>query len=264
MTLDPNMIVAGGGMWAALKTDAGKNLVGPITEEFGLALSDIAKIYRFYQGHILGMIFKRWEESHGDKPPITPEQFKKILPLLQLASVQNDEELQAKWAALLENTANANDGVLPSFGQTLSQLTSDEAKFLDGLFALASKPKAYLADCRPGMEPFDYVTLIKVYDPSINPGIGPAERQLYEVKMSADQLANYDRLTRAELVIQDLVRLGIIGETHTLEPSRFADFGIARIPIEQARAIFSTRYSFTHYGLSFVRALTVKHERSKE
>lgn len=256
MAIDPKLASGAAAVLAVLKSDLGKKLFGPVCDELGLALGDLAGIYRFYQIENLGKIFTKWARSRDNRPSLNQDDFRKILPLIQLASVQSDEELQTRWAALLENTVTTTDGILPSFGQTLSQLTSEEARFLDRLFAAVSQPRGHVSKHRPGREPFEYVTLVKTYDPSIDAGINPAERELFKNIMSEDQLRNYDKLTQAELVFQDLERLGIIAETQTAEPDRYLTAGTAKIPVEGSQTVLRSEYSFTQYGVSFVRAVT--------
>jgi Abortive infection alpha len=254
--MDPKLMPEALGLLATLKSDAGKKLLSPLFEQLGLSLSDLAGIYRFYQNECLEKVFTKWGASRANKPPLSAEDFRKVMPLLLLASVQSDEELQTRWATLLENTVMASDGILPSFGQTLSQLTSEEARFLDRLFMLVSQPKGYLSEHRPGREPLEHLTLVKLYDPSINAGVNPAERELFKEQMSEEQRRNYDKLTQAELVIQDLERLGIIAQTQRAEADRYVVFGTAKIPIEGSQTVLRSEYSFTQYGISFVRTVT--------
>jgi Abortive infection alpha len=254
--IDPKLASEAVVLFAALKSDAGKKLLGPLAEQFGLALGDLGQIFRFYQRDNLDKIFTKWAASRDDKPPLNEHDFQKIIPLLQLASLQSDEELQTRWAALLENTVTTTDGILPSFGQTLSQLTSEEARFLDRLFAFVSQPKGYLSQHHPGREPLEYVSLVNIFDPSIAPGIGPAEREFFKDKLSEQQLKNYDRLTQGELVIQDLERLGILNQTQRAEADRYMVAGTGDIPFERSTTHLWTGYSFTQYGVSFVHAIT--------
>ena len=63
---------------------------------------------------------------------------KTLVPLLELAGLEDpdDEDMQARWTALLANAAAgdaANGEVLPSFPQILSELTPVEAQMLDWL-----------------------------------------------------------------------------------------------------------------------------------
>jgi hypothetical protein len=233
---------------AILKSESGKKLLAPVAEQLGAALGDLGSIYRFYQADCLEKIFTKWAASRGDKPGLTPEEWLKVMPLLQLASAQGDEELQKRWAVLLEHTVTTTNGFLPSFGQTLSQLTSDEAKFLDRLFVVASKPMNYTPAHHPGpgRDPLHYVEMMETYDPSIDtrpidPKVGPppwlgADRGFLEDQIGKKLAENYEKKTQAELVFHDLERLGII-----TREEKFSS---------------SPAYSFTQYGLSFVRAVT--------
>jgi hypothetical protein len=193
--MEPKVVVAeAGAALAFLKSDVGKKLLGGLADQLGLALADIGEVYRFYQNQFLEGIFTKWAAAREGKPPLSGEDFLRVMPLLQLASVQSDEELQARWAALLESTVTATDAVLPSFGQTLSQLSAEEAKFLDRLFTFVTQPTGYLSEHRLGRDPFDYATLVRVYDPRLT-AMNPAERQVFKDSMTKEQLQNYDKLT---------------------------------------------------------------------
>jgi len=238
------------GVLAFLQTDVGKKLVTPLAEQLGLSLGDIGEFYRSCQSVVLAKILTKWGAARGSKPPLRQEDLLKVMPLLQLASVQSDEELQARWAALLESTVTATDAVLPSFGQTLSQLSAEEAKFLDRLFIFVTQPTGNLSEHRMGRDPFDYATLVRVYDPRLT-AMNPAERQVFKDAMTKEQLENYDKLTQAELVIQDLERLGIITHEQMAEEHLHIAAGT---PL--AQTTLRSEYSFTQYGVSFVRAVT--------
>jgi hypothetical protein len=74
----------------------------------------------------------------GREPqPVEP---KVLLPLVQAASLETDETLTEKWAALLANAADplSERNVTPVYGDILRQLTSQEVKVLNMLFVEAS------------------------------------------------------------------------------------------------------------------------------
>ena len=112
-----------------LETDVSRHLLDPAASEVGKLMGEIASVARFYATDNMARIFKRWAESRNGRPVVEVE-FKRVLPLLPTASLVSDEELQELWARLLEATAQTESNVLPSFGQTLAQLTRSEAKFL--------------------------------------------------------------------------------------------------------------------------------------
>jgi hypothetical protein len=62
---------------------------------------------------------------------------KTMVPLLQYASLEEDESLQVRWAAMLANASREKVGVHPLFPQLLSRLSSRDVKFLEGVFGSA-------------------------------------------------------------------------------------------------------------------------------
>jgi hypothetical protein len=108
-----------------------QKLAGPAAEEIGLTLRDSVRVYRFRRQLRL---FKRVQEMLADanvKPqPVEP---RVLLPVADYASVESNDELQDKWAALLANAANPGGRplLLPSFIETLKQLSPTEASMLD-------------------------------------------------------------------------------------------------------------------------------------
>lgn len=233
-----------------------RNLLSPVTNELGLMLGDIGNVVRFYANENLRKIFKKWAEMR-DKAPLNPEDVMRVLPLLQSASMQCDEELQERWAALLENTVSDNGGVLPSFGQALMQISSEEARYLDRLWNFASTPLPYLSERRTGRETFEWFKLIEAYDPDLY-APSPAEQTLYKDRMSPEQLAAYDKMTKVELMIQDFERLGIIARESELEPPTRIPYAfeseVVSLPV--GGPTLKTKFSLTQYGISFMGAVT--------
>jgi Abortive infection alpha len=57
-----------------------------------------------------------------------------LVPLLEAASLSEDESIAAKWATLLANATDpAVDAIPPSFPNILRELTPDEARLLDAI-----------------------------------------------------------------------------------------------------------------------------------
>jgi hypothetical protein len=65
-----------------------------------------------------------------------PVPMKTVVPLLQYASLEEDEFLRTKWAAVLANATVPSGKVRASFAEVLRQLTPQAVLFLDALFAL--------------------------------------------------------------------------------------------------------------------------------
>lgn len=168
-----------------LESEPAKNLLSPPTKEIGEFLGTLANLTRFYATENLERILKKWAEFRR-RCTLSAEEFKKVMPLLPLASMVSDEELQKRWAALMESTATDN-GCLPSFGQTLAQLTSEEVRYIDRLWKVVSSPTDYLSTNRPGREPLSYTNLVQVLDPGINAGVNPAEWELFRERFTDEQ-----------------------------------------------------------------------------
>jgi hypothetical protein len=232
-----------------LETEPVKNLLGPVTKELGLIGDDLASIVRFYINLNLQKVFKLWAKSRKNKPLPSDTDFGNLLPLIQLASLQSDEELQARWAALLENAVVSDNGVLPSFGQTLSQLTAQEARYIDRLYAHVRK-KMLRSGGSVEMRNID---------------IG-RERELhgvYDERLSvmswAEALTLKRKIDEAHLAADDLLRLGIIARRHEVARMHISERDLRSLSSLSTK-IQDTEleliYSFTEYGLNFVRAVS--------
>jgi hypothetical protein len=233
-------LVAGG---AVVAHKAGKKLLGPLADRLGIAIADLGDVYHFYQTQFLVKIFTKWAESRGDKPPLTEEELKRVLPLLPLASVQFDEELHRHWAALLEHAATSPGTMSVSFGHTLSQLTAEEAKFLDRLLAKKREDgrALWLSDSE----------MFKVLDPRIEIAPHTRPRPLTKEQDEANK-----RLDHAWLVLRDLIRLGLL-----LEETGDNDYVTIPDGYEEGHRVVLYQdekryYPFSAYGEEFIRAVT--------
>jgi hypothetical protein len=98
------------------------NILSPPTKEIGELLGTIANLCRFYATENLASIFKEWAKYRRGERLLNGDDLRKVIPLLPSASMVRDDELQEKWARLMESTVNG-DGRCAAFGQTLSQLS---------------------------------------------------------------------------------------------------------------------------------------------
>ena len=235
------------------------NLLGPITKDVGLALGDVGSIFRFYVHDNLTKVFRRWaEQRHGT--PIQPSDFKRVLALLQGASLQSNDELQERWAALLESTVTDAGTVLPSFGYTLSQLTAHEARYLDDLWKSVISPPPI----RPnpsGHEHFDYLHMMRVFDPSLSRHItNHFQKTVLKHTLTQEQADAIEKQAKLDLMIQDFERLGIIGSNTDLKPGRsqVLVFGSKRVAVPGENPTLEEHTSFTPYGIYFIQAVTPK------
>ena len=246
-------IVKGG-----LNSDPVKNLLGPVTKNIGSMLGLVSDIARFYTEENLKNIFTKWAERREGKP-VEPEEFKRVLPFLQDAAMQSDDELQDRWAALLENVATETNGVLPSFGQTLAQITPAEARYLDRIWECVMAPNNFNSGKRLGRDSLSETDLANIYNPELR-APNPAQMRVYRDQMSPEQLAAYEEVTNFELVLHDLERLSLIEKELEYDSGKTKTFDIyghtVVIPAEDSG--INVSYALTQYGVNFILAVQPK------
>ena len=250
MHLDPNTVKDA---LSILNNEQVKNIVFPTTKAIGESLKDL---YDATIGENMRNVADRFRERRSGKRPTTHEDFKVIIPLLQGASVQSDPTLQDRWANLMDSAIDQTEGYLPSFAQTLSEMSADEAHYLDRLLAFFSQPLDINTGLPFAMWPVEHWKLVEVYDPKFRINFGHAEYWLHKDKMGDDDKATYAKLNHIELVIQDLIRLGIISRTEKAEAKDHYLLGQTPMPMKGSETALKTEYALTHYGVSFIRAVS--------
>jgi len=107
-------------------------LFGAAATEVGLSFADSARTWRLKrQFRLYQKIAAMVEDGNIAVGPVPPGL---LFPILQAASLEDDEDLQSHWAALLVNAGIDSNSVHPSFIEILRQLTSEDARLLDKLY----------------------------------------------------------------------------------------------------------------------------------
>jgi len=118
-----------------------ETISGPFAAEIGAVFGDKAKVYRLKNAVKCMKKAKEILEEVG----INPGQVKPriLLPLIENASLDEDEGLQEKWAALLANAANPkhNPPVRADYSDILRQLTPNDVKFVGSIYDRCIDPK---------------------------------------------------------------------------------------------------------------------------
>ncbi|HCT59408.1 MAG TPA: hypothetical protein DGA22_00845 [Acidobacterium sp.] len=250
-----------------LDSEVAKNLLAPVTTELGLALGEIGSAFRFYVSENLKTVFKKWANQRQGQP-VDPEQFQRVLPLLQDASLQSDDALQERWAALLESTVTRPENVLPSFGNTLSQLTAHEARYLDELWTAMNRKFPVKGEpYRRNERLFDFRFMMFVFDPQLSTQLlaeYKARRMLHQPVSQAEMNASAKR-DELRLIIQDFKRLGIIGTKTELAQgsSSWIETDEKAVEIPGEVALFEQTF-FTPYGRGFIKAVRPKAQTSEQ
>jgi len=109
-------------------------VVNPPLEELGGLLADKVKFWRLKTQVNIILKAKSFLEKKGIQPGKIP--LKTLAPLLECCSLEENPDMQTKWASLLANTANPKYSydIHPTYVEILNQLSPLEAKLLDLLF----------------------------------------------------------------------------------------------------------------------------------
>jgi hypothetical protein len=167
------------------------------------------------------------EAAGFDPKAVSPKLF---LPILQNASIEENETLQSKWAALLANAAKGDDEetVHVGFIEVLKQLSPQDTLFLGNLY-LGGKEGRNLGDMQ---------------NMTIR-GIGAFPENQIELERLNTMLLSDKEKAKRDLTIDNLLRLRLI-ETNTQGDGPYAS------AFQGAKQ----GYWFTTFGLMFLKACT--------
>ena len=210
-------------------------MLGPASEELAERFRDRVRIYRY--GRQLDCLKKaeKMAEDAGFTPKAVP--IKLLFPLLEGASLEENEDLHTMWAALMANAADpdGSEKVRPGFIATLKQISSDEAKLLERIYDDSRR-----IENRTGRYQLNFQSL----------SIG----ELYEA---------YQGNPIRKLNGEERTRLDALGFQHASFMSARDGLYSARLletPINHARECSR----ITHRGITFVEACRPPKIRSKE
>jgi hypothetical protein len=121
-------------------SDLLRELAGPLFKEVGLTLGDKAREYRIKNAITILARVKQMLSAGGVSPNTIPARL--FLPMFESASLEDDDILQEKWAALIANTSLSTSQVRPAFIETLKELTPEGATLLDRIYDCFRYPPA--------------------------------------------------------------------------------------------------------------------------
>ncbi|WP_299228915.1 Abi-alpha family protein [uncultured Psychroserpens sp.] len=210
-------------------------LIIPAVEETGLLLKDKVTLWKFKNQ--VKMLNKA--KSYCEKYNVNPKtiSLKLLCPLLDYSSLEEDEELQDKWAILLTNMVDSEQNIENHvFPYILSQISSNEFAFLEDVFDykivrqtklkeelklfLESKP-AILENIQKEVLKLDE-KITKIKEKSENKGWNP---ETWELERSKDKLKNDIKvLDRKENVFNYR-----INESQTIPEEELKEFEISNL-----------------------------------
>jgi len=134
----PESQLAKQGLQAAIEAvkDFLNKIVGPPLEEVGGLLADPIRLYRFKNQVRIVQKAEAFLKSVGVNPKKVP--LKTLAPLLENGSLEEDDSMIDKWAALLASAADERGRITvqPSFPEILKELSPVEAHILDKVYEM--------------------------------------------------------------------------------------------------------------------------------
>jgi hypothetical protein len=222
-----------------------RDLAGPAFQEMGETWRDHVRVWRLQRAVRLAERVREILAPLGIAPRPVP--LKILLPAIEHASLEDDDELQDRWAALLARAADPGyqGKMLSVFVDVLSQITPQDALFLDR--CLRTLSDKHPADDRPFVREL---------------GTKPRLMFLY-----AHPRATYDEISREleddfELSLANLIRIGLVGVERFSEPGFLYENRTPAIEAHAATTMEALRndpitvqhYFLTPLGFQFVSA----------
>ena len=105
---------------------------GPLADQVADILGEYGRQHRVRQLAKILKKTKRIADEAGIEMKVIPPRV--LVPAVHFASLEDDDTLQEKWAALLANTSAEPDRIPASFPDILHSLSPAEVRFLDRAF----------------------------------------------------------------------------------------------------------------------------------
>jgi len=107
-------------------------LLGPAAKVVGQSFGEQLQVWQFKRRLRFVREMKRLVDESGMK--INPVATRLFFPVLEAASIEDDDDMQTRWAALIANEATTVGSVHPSFIEILRQMAPDDAHMIDRLY----------------------------------------------------------------------------------------------------------------------------------
>lgn len=141
---------------AEVSAELVKNVLSPSSDVLGQALAEPLRL-RLHRGK--NVVDSATKQLHAVDRDAQKVPGRILFPILEKSSVEEESDLQAKWASLLANAADASPSatpVLPAFPTILSELGPTEVKILDWYYhnlGASSTPAPHLTIAGQAMKP---------------------------------------------------------------------------------------------------------------
>lgn len=134
-----------------------RRIAGPAATEVGLMWGDAVRAWRAKRAvRLFDDVMRVMSAGHLNPNPVAP---RLLFPILDAATLNEDEDLHARWVGLLTNAATTDKQVLPSFSEILRQLTPEEVRFLDRAYdeVTLAEQNREIQNRTPLLSSYDYL-----------------------------------------------------------------------------------------------------------
>lgn len=272
-------------------------LVTPAVEEVGLLLRDTVALWKFKnQVRVLNRA-RAYCEANGISPDVIS--LKLLCPLLENAALEEDEQLQDRWAILLSNLVDSDQNIQNHvFPYILSQISTTEFSFLEQVYfdkrnrvaALTEELQRFREECPALADPLkreagnltDRIEKVKAEASNpFSPEVWTLQRELRGIEAQLHSLRSKEaslvyRIAAPEPLpeenlreyeLSNIVRLGLARAVQ----ETYANSQTLEIPVEHDRSYVTVdldvelesdrQHVLTELGELFVAACTEKRNK---
>jgi hypothetical protein len=186
-----------------------QKIAGPASEEIGLTFKDAVHVFRVRRAYRLAEKFKAFCNQHQVQPQHVPLNI--LLPVLDSASVEDDETLHSMWTNILCAAAipGSKPKPYPAFIETLKQLSREEVVFYNSLYDdLDKRLDAYMALSRAEQAETRYPQLPDGYELVY----AYLQANGYIEQAGSREEAHNQHEFEVDVAMENLTRLGLLGE----------------------------------------------------
>jgi Abortive infection alpha len=106
-------------------------VLAPVGDELGEAMADPVREYRRRRAQRAeALLLAAAEQLERTGVEAQPVPGRILMPILERGSLEEDDDLRARWVNLLATAATGADSVLPAFATILAELSPNEARLL--------------------------------------------------------------------------------------------------------------------------------------
>lgn len=233
-----------------------EKLIVPTAEEVGLLVAENVKYFRFKNQIKILLKAKKYVETQNISPKEIP--LKILVPLLEKASLEENEELQDKWAKMITNLSDSETNLQNQiFPYLLSQLSIEEFNSLKNLHekekAFRKKKNDYYTQNIEEKKAYQ----LKEKDRKLKKEIEKIEQEGFLVSNDFTyELSNIERLGLMKKTLPNVI----------VKPPLYRKKTFFKIDLNEYKTKYDptklNTYRITELGVSFIRICEIEKDKA--